>query len=193
MSNQHSHEHHDNPIDQAVNQAVTKAVTHPALIQSIMSGIHEQNAMASLSNCERMRPVQFAEALVEPKPYNARGDTMIFIRRRLFFAGVTNVIVSFTKDAADNVEFSAVLYVDHFQDTLQTKFIELSDPALIEEFNRQIAEFYKPEMEDKSVQLVMILTKGNKEPNKPADDLQFQDQPVAEGQQQADILPVGRF
>lgn len=162
MSAQHQeHHHHDNPIEAAVKQAVSSAVTHPAFIQSLMGGIHEQNARASLHHAEQMRPVHINEALVKPQAYNERGDSLVLVRRRLFFVEqAVTAIVTFNKAADGTVEFSAVLYADNFNDTLSTKFIDFNDPLVADEFNRQIAEFYTPDMEGKSIQVTMLTTPG---------------------------------
>ncbi len=184
------HHHHNSPIDDAVSQAVAKAITHPAMVQSIMSGVHEQNAMASLSNCERMRPVHPSEALVPPLAYNDRGDALLLLRRRMFFAETTNVIVTFTQGADGSVEFSAIMYADHFNDTLQTKFIEFNDPALMEEFNRQIAEFYTVELAGKSIQVVMLICQGLMRKNIPAETLAPEEVPLEVQAPAADKAPA---
>ena len=200
MSAQHHDHNHEDPIGQAVSQAVAKALTHPALIQSIMSGVHEQNARSSLHHCEQMRPVHLNEALVKPEPYNDRGDALILLRRRLFFVEqAVNAIVSFSAAADGSVEFTSMLYADHFNDTLSTKFIDFNDPAIADEFNRQIAEFYTPDMAGKSIQVTMLtcpalLAKpGDKINTDPVNAFEQQD-PVAQAPEPApQIAGVGRF
>ncbi len=152
-----SDHHHDDPIQVAIKQSVAQAVTHPSFIQSILAAVQEQVGMSIIGNAERMRPVMLAEAVVPPEAYNERGDTVMLLRRRLRnIDNAFNVIITFTQGDDNNVTYVTTIYKDHPFDTLNTSFIEMTDPAALAELNRQIAALYKPDFANKSVQLVMM-------------------------------------
>ena len=150
--------HHEHELTNLVRSELASAIANPVVLGTIMSSVSESIANNMLLSSERNRPVRSSEAVVEFKEYNAQGDTLMLIRRRLRYCeGAATIIISFEQDPddANNITFSTVIYSDHPTDTTATKFIEVSGDAL-NELNRQISELYKPDMLGKSIQLMLV-------------------------------------